>query len=102
MQPVSQSAFSLLLIPLQIFDYDFKNDAIVCTTGDRFLDELPTRFANTTHTAINNILLNENNENVVILQNDSFLFVLKNDTVIKATDDYSRIFYQRLTLPFSF
>lgn len=66
-------------ILLQIFEYDFTNDAVVCTTADDFVDNLPARFADTTNTAINNILLDENNENVVTLQNDSFLFVLEKD-----------------------
>ncbi|KAG4075374.1 hypothetical protein HA402_003165 [Bradysia odoriphaga] len=61
----------------KIFEYDLTTDTIVCAS-DAFLKDMLTRsLKNSTDKAINNILLDEKNENVVILQNDSFLFVLE-------------------------
>lgn len=66
---------------MQIVEYDLVQGDITCTTGPKYEEELSKKLANTLHTAINSILLDENNENVVILQNDSFLFVLEKGNV---------------------
>ncbi|XP_037034605.1 U3 small nucleolar RNA-associated protein 4 homolog [Bradysia coprophila] len=61
----------------KIFEYDLTTDTIVCASDAFLKDKLTRSLKNSTDKAINNILLDENNENVVILQNDSFLFVLE-------------------------
>ncbi|KAJ6644304.1 U3 small nucleolar RNA-associated protein 4 like [Pseudolycoriella hygida] len=63
----------------KIFEYDLETHEIVCSTADDFFDNIPPGFRSTTDKAINNIILDGKNENVVILHNDSFLFVLEKD-----------------------
>lgn len=60
----------------QVNEYDLSNDSIFTTARD-WESEKGAKFVVSTDTVIKNILLDENNENVVVLQNDSTLFVLE-------------------------
>lgn len=63
----------------QIIEYDFTKEAITCSTVPNFKSDL---YGDATNTAICNILLDENNENVVVFHNDEFLFVLEKSQVM--------------------